>query len=197
MSILDDLPKSVRDRNPGLAAKRASSTKSGRTAQARGSAWENDVEGALDSLMFMLADRTVEHYRRTDARKVERGGQVIARIPTGCDYLGILAQRHGGLGFVIECKSGDVIYATKEHAALARHPRAPAITPEQRKELDAYMRAGCPALLGVRSRGIETLLSWEYVHNMPAIDVSKMPMTHLSVERSLAEHLRLALVGRR
>ncbi len=159
--------------NPGLAPKASAATR-GASARRGGASFEDAIEKELDALVVTGA---VADYLRIDARKVERKGKVIARIPSACDFVGLLA---GGRGFCVEAKStakGDV-WATETHAEAAGRGRDPALTERQQAQLNAYSKGGGVAVLAVKRGGREEFVRWA--------DVRALPDGRLAWERSAA-----------
>ena len=141
--------------NPKVSAKPSAATR-GASARRAGASFEGAIEDELDALV--LAGR-VAHYLRIDARKIESKGVVKARIPSACDFVGVLP---GAVAFCIEAKStadGDV-WATEAHAEAARRGRDPALTDNQRAQLNAYVAVGAVAILAVRKGGRAEFVRW-------------------------------------
>lgn len=161
------LPASILKINPHLAATAGGADPAACGSQKNGARWEDEVEGGLQAL---FAANVVASYQRHDARKIERKGVVVGRIPGASDFTGILAS---GVGFCVECKSTasarGAIHASPEHAEAARRARDPALTTEQRTQLDAYLRAGCPALLAARVGALRAFVPWAEVRGAAAI----------------------------
>ena len=160
--------------------KRAANVRRGRAAQANGSALEDIVEEAL----AMLGD-VVAHYSRHDARKIERAGMVVGRVPGACDFTGITRM---GRGFAIECKSGEQVHLVPE--LVPAGSRNPKLTAEQREQLVAYDGAHCPALLAVRDDDGVLLVPWRRVHRAVLLETAALETCRVDdVERWLGLHI--------
>lgn len=164
---LPALSPSLQKLNPHLAereSKRAKNAQRGRSAKARGTRFEDEVEA------FLRDHPRVAHFTRCDARVHATGDEVLYREASGCDFVGLFV---GGVAFVVECKSvarhGGQVFATKSHAIAQRRPRAPIVTEAQREQLTAYAIHGL-AILYVRFGALNAAFPWSAVCGLPAVD---------------------------
>lgn len=164
---LPALSPSLQKLNPHLAERESRRTKNarrGRTAKARGTRFEDEVEA------FLRDHPRVAHFTRCDARVHATGDEVLYREASGCDFVGLFV---GGGAFAVECKSaarhGGQVFTSKAHAIARRRPRAPCVTEAQREQLDAYAAHGL-AVLYVRFGALDVAFQWSAVRELAMVD---------------------------